>query len=123
MRFRTFILVIPALFLPILAYAQSPDGRYTGRHEFVKGENCGDKNEFFWTEVKGKSIRIFSGRAQRTYEGDVKDGAFKVSGSYHPTEKAVKLEWSGKISGGRVTGSFKTSSGPGCQYKFSLGKV
>jgi hypothetical protein len=123
MLVRNFILVFSALAFTTLAHAQSFDGRYTGRLEFVKGENCGDKNEFFWAELKGKSINIFSGRAQRLYTGDVKDGAFKVSGSYHPTEKQVKLEWTGKVSGGRLTGNFTTSSGAGCQFKFSLGKV
>jgi hypothetical protein len=105
------------------AGANSFDGRYSGSLAVISSE-CGGQSEEFWAEVKGNTIRIYSQRAKRSFDGVISDnGRFIVGGMIATPGERLTLEWSGQISAtGRVLGSLSLRSENLCQFVFSLQK-
>jgi hypothetical protein len=122
MAFRSFVLFFSAFLFSSLAHAQSFDGRYEGKLLLTQGADCGDKSEVFQAEVKGKTIRIFSPRASKPFEGTIRDnGQFFATDNYSAGGKNVTLEWRGQILATKTAlGTAFLKSDGFCQFLLSL---
>lgn len=115
------LLFVAIAFLSSPAHAQKFDGRYEGNILLTRdGGDCGDKTQKFQAEVKGKTIRITSPRADKPLEGEIaNDGQFFVSG---PGRGNTKLEWRAQILSTKSgLGSMLQRRGDSlCQFLLSL---
>lgn len=112
-----------ALLIAVPAQAQSFDGRYDGKLTLAGGDNCGEAAEF-WAEVKGNSIRVYSPRAQRAFDGVINSsGRFIVGGMIATASDRLTLEWNGQIgTEDRSLGTLTLRGNAVCQFLFSLQK-
>ncbi len=121
MQFRSFVILLFILLLPLPASAQSFDGRYDGTLLLTRdGGDCGNKTEKFQAEIKGRIIRITSPRAEKTLEGEIgSDGQFFVRGNGRGN---ATLEWRAQILASKSgLGSLLQRSGDSlCQFLLSL---
>src|SRR5690606_31290837 len=103
------------------ASAQNFDGLYDGSLLLTRdGGDCGDKTQKFLAEVKGRTIRIMSPRAEKPIEGEIgSDGQFFISG---PGRGNTRLEWRAQILSSKSgLGSLLLRRGDSiCQFLLSL---
>jgi len=124
MPLRSLFLFSVLLFLLSPAAAQSFDGRYDGNLLLTRdGGDCGRKAEKFQAEIKGRTIRITSLRAEKPLDGEIEsDGGFFVSG---PGSGNVKLEFRAQILASKSgLGSLLLLRGETvCQFLLSLKQI
>lgn len=120
MPLRSFVLLFSFLAFSAPASAQSFDGKYEGKILLTQGgSDCGEKNEAFVLEVKGKTIRITSPRATKAIEGEIRaDGQWSASG---PGRGGVMLEWRAQILATKTgLGTMLQKGSSLCQFLLSL---